>query len=142
MTDTTETPSGAPAEDIRARNKAIVFAALAAAGIHRVTVEYDGGGDSGQIEDVWARNDGDEIISFPSDRKITLLSENPDHPLAEQSFEAAVETLAWDYLEQRHDGWENNDGAFGIFVFDVPGRLITLEHNERYTEVNTINDEF
>ena len=142
MTDTTETPSGAPAEDIRARNKAIIFAALAAAGIHKVTVEYDGSGDSGQIEDVWARNDGDEIISFPSDRKITLLSENPDHPLAEQSFEAAVETLAWDYLEQRHDGWENNDGAFGIFVFDVPGRLITLEHNERYTEVNTINDEF
>ena len=73
---------------------------------------------------------------------IQLVSENPDHPLPEQSFEAAVETLAWDYLEQRHGGWENNDGAFGVFVFDVPGRLITLEHNERYTEVNTINDEF
>jgi hypothetical protein len=136
MTDTTETLPAAPVDDVRARNKAIVFAALAEAGIHKVTVEYDGGGDSGQIEDVWPWNASDEIISFPSDRKITLLSENPDHPLPEQSFEAAVETLAWDFLEQRHDGWENNDGAFGIFVFDVPGRLVTLEHNERYTALS------
>lgn len=108
---------------------------------HRVTVEYDGSGDSGQIDDVSAWNAGDEIISFPSDRKITLLSENPDHPLAEQSFEAAVETLAWDYLEI-YSGWENNDGAFGTFVFDVPARTVTLEHNERYTEVNTTSHEF
>jgi hypothetical protein len=136
MTDTTETLPAAPVDDVRARNKAIVFAALAETGIHKVTVEYDGGGDSGQIEDVAAWNAGDERISFPSDRKITLLSENPDHPLPEQSFEAAVETLAWDFLEQRHDGWENNDGAFGIFVFDVPGRLVTLEHNERYTALS------
>lgn len=142
MNDVTEMPSTAAVDDIRARNKELIFAALAEAGIDKVTVEYDGSGDSGQIDDVWAWNAGDEIISFPSDRKITLLSENPDHPLAEQSFEAAVETLAWHYLEQRHNGWENNDGAFGIFTFDVPGRLITLEHNERYTEVNTINDEF
>jgi hypothetical protein len=142
MNDTTETLPAAPVDDVRARNKAIVFAALAEAGIHKVTVEYDGGGDSGQIDDVAARNAGDERIPFPSDVNIQLVSENPDHPLPEQSFEASVETLAWDYLEQRHDGWENNDGAFGVFVFDVPGRLITLEHNERYTEVNTINDEF
>ena len=141
MTDTTETPSATPADDIRARNKAIVFAALAETGIHKVTVEYDGGGDSGQIEDVAAWNAGDERISFPSDRKITLLSENPDHPLAQQSFEAAVETLAWDYLEIYY-GWENNDGAFGTFVFDVPARTISLEHNERYTELNTTSHEF
>jgi uncharacterized protein DUF6878 len=141
MNDTTETLPAASADDVRARNKAIVFAALTEAGIHRVTVEYDGSGDSGQIDDVSAWNAGDEIISFPSDRKITLLSENPDHPLAEQSFEAAVETLAWDYLEI-YSGWENNDGAFGTFVFDVPARTVTLEHNERYTEVNTTSHEF
>jgi Family of unknown function (DUF6878) len=138
MNDPTET---LPAADVRASNKAIIFAALAEAGIHKVTVEYDGGGDSGQIEDVRAWNAGNKIISFPSDRKITLLPENPAHPLAEQSFEAAVETVAWDYLEI-YSGWENNDGAFGTFVFDVPARTVTLEHNERYTEVNTTSHEF
>jgi Family of unknown function (DUF6878) len=142
MNDATETPSAAPVEDDRARNKAIVFTALAEAGIHRVTIDYDGGGDSGQIEGIEAWDANDQRISFPADTKIKLAPEYPQDPGAEQNLEAAVETLAWHYLEQRHDGWENNDGAFGVFVFDVPASLITLEHNERYTEVNTINDEF
>ena len=70
-----------------------------------------------------------------------LASDNPEHPRTERNLEAAVETLAWDYLEIYY-GWENNDGAFGTFVFDVSARTITLEHNERYTEVNTTSHEF
>ena len=77
MNDVTEMPSTAAVDDIRARNKELIFAALAEAGIDRVTVEYDGSGDSGQIDDVWAWNAGDEIISFPSDRKITLALRKP-----------------------------------------------------------------
>ena len=69
MNDTTETLSAAPVDDVRARNKAIVFAALAEAGIHHVTVDYDGSGDSGQIEDVEAWNADNERIPFPSDRQ-------------------------------------------------------------------------
>ena len=141
MTNTTTTPSAASVDDSRARNKAILFAALAEAGIHRVTVDYDGSGDSGQIENVEAWDADDERIPFPSGVKIQLVSENPDHPLPEQNLEAAVEHLCWDYLEV-HYGWENNDGAFGTFVFDVPAQLVTLEHNERYTELNTTSHEF
>jgi hypothetical protein len=140
MTDTIETTAAA---DIRARNKAIVFAALAEAGIHRVTVEYDGSGDSGQIETVEAWNAGNERIPFPSGVMIRLAAENPDHPASETNLEAAVEILAWDYLELSIGwGWENNDGAFGTFVFNVAGRTVTLEHNERYTELNTTSHEF
>jgi hypothetical protein len=140
MTDTTEIASAA---DIRTRNKAIVFAALAEAAIHRVTVDYDGSGDSGQIENVEAWDAGNERISFPSTVMIQLGSENSDHPSSETNLEAAVETLAWDYLELSIGwGWENNDGAFGTFVFDVAARTLTLEHNERYTEVNTTSHEF
>jgi hypothetical protein len=141
MTDTTEASSAAPVEDVRARNKALVFAALAEAGIHRVTVDYDGCGDSGQIENVEAWDAADERIPFPADPKIELAPDNPLQPHAAENLEAAVETLAWDYLEI-HWGWENNDGAFGTFVFDVPACTITLEHNERYTEVNTTSHEF
>jgi len=142
MNDTTEKSSSAPVDDARTFDKEIVFAALTEAGIHRVSIDYDGGGDSGQIEGIEAWDANDQSIPFPADTKIKLAPDYPQDPGAEQNLEAAVETLAWHYLEQRHDGWENNDGAFGVFVFDVPGRLITLEHNERYTEVNTINDEF
>jgi hypothetical protein len=63
-------------------------------------------------------------------------------PVDDIGLEAAVEELAWNYLYDNYLGWENNDGAFGAFVFDVPGRSITLEHNERYTEVNTTSHEF
>ena len=62
-------------------------------------------------------------------------------PSPSRTSKQAIETLAWDYLEIYY-GWENNDGAFGTFVFDVPARTITLEHNERYTEVNTTSHEF
>jgi hypothetical protein len=142
MTDTTEILPATPVDDSYARTKAIVFAALAEAGIYRVTIDYDGGGDSGQIESIEAWDANDQRIPFPAVTKIKLAPDYPQDPGAEQNLEAAVETLAWHYLEQRHDGWEDNDGAFGVFVFDVPACLITLEHNERYTEVNTINDEF
>ena len=143
MTDTIEAPAAASVDDVGARNKAILFAALAEAGIHRVTVDYDGSGDSGQIENVEAWNAGNERIPFPPGVMVELASENPDRPLPAQNLEAAVETLAWDYLEISIGwGWENDDGAFGTFVFDVPARSIRLEHNARYTEVNTTSHEF
>ena len=46
----------------------------------------------------------------------------------------AIERLAYDLLEETHGGWENNEGAYGEFVFDVAGRTIRLEYNERVME--------
>jgi hypothetical protein len=126
--------------DVRARNKEIIFAALASAGIHRVTVEYDGSGDSGQIETIEAWNAANDRMPFPSDLRIQLLPKDPAS--AGYDLDAAVETVAWDYLYDLYCGWENNDGACGTFVFDVPARTVTLEHNERYTDVNTTTHEF
>jgi hypothetical protein len=142
MNDTTEIQSSPPAEVTRTHNKNLIFAALAGAGIHRVTIDYDGSGDSGQIESIEAWDAAHEKIPLPSSRKVQLAPENPDRPVDDIGLEAAVEGLAWDYLYDSHCGWENNDGAFGTFVFDVPDRTITLEHNERYTEVNTTTHEF
>jgi hypothetical protein len=143
MTEPATTTTAAPVDDVRARNKEILFAALANAGIYRVTVEYDGSGDSGQIENVEAWDDRTERMPLPTELRVQLVSENPDYPRDPQNLEAAIENLAWDYLDlDTLFGWEDNDGAFGTFVFDVPGRTVTLEHNERYTEVNTTSHEF
>lgn len=139
MTATTTTSAKAPVDHVRARNKTILFAALAEAGIHRVTVEYDGSGDSGQIRGLERRK---RKIPFPSPFIVRLTSDDPDRLPSPQSLEGSVENLAWDYLEERHGGSENNDGAFGTFVFDVSSRTITLEHSERYTEYSTSSDEF
>ena len=43
----------------------------------------------------------------------------------------AIERLAYDFLEETHGGWENNEGAYGNFLFDVTERTITLNYNER-----------
>ena len=50
--------------------------------------------------------------------------------------------LAYDFLEEVHDGWENEDGAYGEFVFDVGERTIRLEYNERVMTTSYSEHEF
>ena len=74
MTDTTEPQSDTTAADTRTHDKRLIFAALAEAGIHSLTVGFDGSGDSGQIDDIEAWLPGPEKIPFPSNRKLELAS--------------------------------------------------------------------
>lgn len=127
----------------RATNKAALFAVLAAAGVTQVIVTFDGYGDSGQIESVDARA-GDEPIELPEATVAFLSAEwdesepvSRDLPLGD-----AVEQLAYDYLADSHAGWENNDGAYGEFVFDVAAGTISLDHNDRYTAVTSYSHSF
>ena len=46
----------------------------------------------------------------------------------------AIEKLAYDFLEETHGGWENNDGAYGDITFDVATRTITLAYHERHMD--------
>jgi hypothetical protein len=46
----------------------------------------------------------------------------------------AVEALVYALLEETHGGWENNEGAYGEFTFNVTERTITLDYNERYED--------
>lgn len=126
-------------------NKAALFAALAAAGIASITVMFDGSGDSGQIEDIGARNAKQEPIELPDIRiEITDVQfDKPEVPLISQmSVREVVEALTYEFLEQTHDGWENDDGAYGEFTFDVAEQTIRLEYNERYTETHYHEHEF
>ncbi|MEH3046679.1 DUF6878 family protein [Sphingomonas adhaesiva] len=127
----------------RATNKAALFAALAEAGVTEVIVTFDGYGDSGQIESMDARA-GDEPIELPEATVPFLSAEwgtsdpvSRDLPLGE-----VIERLAYDYLGDTHSGWENNDGAYGEFVFDVAAATISLDYDERYTATNNYTHEF
>ena len=133
----------AAGEAIRPANKAALFDALANAGITEILVEFDGYGDSGQIENIDART-GNKTVDLPDvEIQITKLGWRDCEPrTAVMIVGAAVEYLAYDYLEQTHCGWENNDGAFGTFTFDVGKRAISLEHHERYTETQSYDHKF
>jgi hypothetical protein len=125
------------AEALRPANKKALFDALAQAGITLVTVRFDGEGDSGQIEEIDALC-GETPAELPSGeiaiaepvwgslevRHVTL------------SVRDAIETLAFNLLEETHGGWEDGDGAYGDFTFDVAERTITLAYNERRMETD------
>lgn len=131
------------AEELRPANKAALFGALAKAGITLVTVTFDGYGDSGQVEDIAAQR-GDDTAPLPPD-EIAICSAawgDPGFVVHTMPIEQAIEQLAYDFLSETHGGWENNDGAYGEFSFDVAARTITLDYNERYTATEFYSHEF
>jgi hypothetical protein len=122
-------------EAIRPANKAALFEALASAGITTVTVQFDGGGDSGQVETIEARI-GENLVDLPDAKIEIALAHWGDSNIERSAFSIrdAVEQIAYDFLEETHYGWEDNDGAYGEFTFDVAERAITLDYNERISE--------
>ncbi len=116
-------------------NKTVLFDALAAAGITSVHVEFDGCGDSGQINDVTAKA-GDQPTEFPCVAIVLHDTQWGKQELATKklSLREAVEDLCYGCLEQTHPGWENNDGGRGEFEFDVAKRSITLNFTGYYTQ--------
>lgn len=120
------------AADLIPSNKASLFAALAAAGISHVCIAFNGYGDSGQIEDVTAKA-GEAEADLPAvdveiasaefgSETITRVSQ----PLAD-----AIESFCFDLLESHHGGWENNEGAYGDFTFDIAADSIVFDFNYR-----------
>src|SRR5580658_1967264 len=95
---------------------------LKAAGVARVDISYDGCGDSGQIEDVRYFDANRKMMELPGTLTIT---------------EDALRELFYDLLETRHAGWENNDGAFGEFEWDLNADTLKHSHSERYVECET-----
>jgi hypothetical protein len=124
-------------------NKAIVLDALAAAGITRVNVTFDGEGDSGQIDNIVAYK-SDDVMEIP-ETTLTVQACNWDGTEARSnvvSMTDAIERLCYDFLEQEYGGWENNDGAYGEFTLNVADRTVELEFNGRYTDIATTTHSF
>ena len=120
---------------LHADNKRIVFDALEAAGITRVLVQFDGSGDSGQIEEINAVS-GDQPRDFPVGKVVIGCATwgAAEVRYEDCSVRDAVETLAYAFLEETHSGWEINEGAYGEFTFTVPDRSIVLDYNERFED--------
>ena len=125
----------AAADAIRPTNKAALFAALAAADITSVTVEFDGCGDSGQIESIDAKAGGADAGLPDAMIMLATFGWGDTEPVERtMSVREAVEHMAYDCLARKHGGWEINAGAFGTFTFDVAARSITLAFNQRFED--------
>jgi hypothetical protein len=113
-------------------NKAVLFDALAASCIDTVEVTFNGYADEGQIDGVVADGEGGDTDLHSIHVEIRRV-EWGDQIVTRQtlSVKDAIEKLVHDILEQTYSGWENNQGAYGDFLFDVEERTITLNFNER-----------
>lgn len=120
---------------VATENKARLFSVLAAAGVTLVRVAFNGEGDSGGIEHVAAFK-GEEPIELPkAPVEIASLRYSDSEPYRrELPTSEAIDTVVYDLLSATNGGWENNDGAFGEFVFDVAKESIVLDFNERITD--------
>ena len=107
--------------------------ALAKLGIATVTAVYDGEGDSGQIDSITAH--GADGTERPLEGDI-LVGDQPPEAIHE-----ALDAFFWDCLTAYHDGFENNDGGYGEITIDVATASVTIEHNQRFTDIDSSSQE-
>lgn len=113
-------------------NKTALFDALAGAGIDTVEVTFNGYADEGQIDGAVADGEGGNTDLRSINVEIARV-EWGNHIVTRQTLlvKDAIEKLVYDLLQQIYSGWQDNQGAYGDFLFDVAERTITLNFNER-----------
>jgi hypothetical protein len=120
-------------------HKDLIFDICEREGVKSFTVSFEGSGDSGQIEDVGL--DG-KIRKLPVEgAKVSegtqWLNGNSTAVYRKATdLEDLITSVCYEALESVCGGWENNDGAYGEFVFDVKKRKVQLDFNERVMESN------
>ena len=82
-----------------------------------LTARYDGGGDSGYLESNF---------------------EETGEPIP-----AEIEDWCYRELSSNYDGWENNEGGDGVFIFNFNNSTIAHEHTDNIDEndTNTLYEE-
>ena len=130
------------------KDKAADYAALAALGIARIDVTYDGCGDSGCIDTVTAYGAAGQIIEMLPETNVTIRVRDTEWNEEAQSYQTrfaerrvsvrdAVVHWCYELLEDHFPGWEIDGGADGTITIDVKKRRGQLEHEARYTEVTS-----
>jgi hypothetical protein len=109
-------------------------------GIACITVDFDGGGDSRQIEAVTTLDTAGAVQDLPAaELSIMVFDGWGKDPLTEATvpLQDLIESMTFAVIGLNHAGWENNDGAYGQVAFDAQTNEIRHDHHERYTDYNS-----
>lgn len=128
--------------EARAPNAKAIFEALAAAGITSVVIEFDGQGDSGQIENRTAMAGALEAKLPSVSVDYTDVGYDGNATTTAIDLDNAIDNVVYAILEETHGGWENNDGAYGEVTFNVAERTFHLDYNERFTDSTLYEHDF
>jgi hypothetical protein len=132
---------------VNAHNREILFAALTAAGVRTVVIDFDAyGGDIDGRIDAYAGVKGEGPIQLPG-TSVTIQVIDDDWREWQvkdqtETLKSAIDTVCYEYLEQTHDGWDHHPGAFGTFTFDAADKTIKLDFNERIDDSINFRHEF
>uniref|UniRef100_UPI0040476698 DUF6878 family protein n=1 Tax=Yoonia sp. TaxID=2212373 RepID=UPI0040476698 len=96
-----------------AETRSALLVQLRALGVTEVTAEYEGYGDSGNVEDINLQPSGSALPSELSNQ---------------------LDEFAWAFAYQQHPGFENNDGGYGTLTWDLTNDSIDLDHADRYVD--------
>lgn len=124
-----------------------IMAELQQQGVAKVTIEFDGSCDEGQIDDITCMmldgSDGslDFAANIPgktipagartwSSKARAYITETSDRPA---TMAEVLDEWAYDLLEETSVDWVNGDGGFGEIIIIPAANLIVCDMNRRYT---------
>ena len=108
------------AAEERAITRTALLTELRALGVTKIEVQYEGYGDSGNVEDV---------------------SVTPDTITLSEEMRRRVEDFGWDFAYALSPGFENNEGGYGELTWALETDKIDVSHSNRYIEANTTEHE-
>jgi len=123
-------------------NRQALFAALSAAGITSVTVEFNGYGDEGHIES--AQYFIEESETTPTIDQLMFVRDIVDGTAQSEptTLEDAFDELLYHLLSKHYGGWQDNEGSYGEFTFDIPARTIDLDIGMRFVDSDHYQHKF
>ncbi len=104
------------AAEERVKTRANLLVELRALGITLIEIQYEGYGDSGNVEDV-----------TPTPATIKLA----------EDLVQRVESFGWDFAYALNPGFENNEGGYGSLEWNLETDKINVCHSNRYVESDT-----
>lgn len=108
------------AAEQRVVTRAALLTELRTLGVTKIEVQYEGYGDSGNVEDV--------VVT-------------PDTIALSEELRRRVEDFGWDFAYALSPGFENNEGGYGEVTWAVEADKIDVSHSNRYVETNTTEHE-
>jgi len=108
------------AAEQRVVTRAALLTELRAVGVTKIEVQYEGYGDSGNVENV--------VVT-------------PDTITLSEEMRRRVEDFGWDFAYALSPGFENNEGGYGELTWALEADKIDVSHSNRYIETNTTEHE-
>lgn len=115
------------------------LAVLRATGARELVVHYNGSGDSGGIEEVYAHT-GEPSATVTADDEIEAdaLEEATfegyeaagERVPIDEKLKASIEAWAWAHAIPGY-GWENNEGGYGTVVVNLESMTVVVRHIDR-----------